>query len=104
MGFFGNQFEKPSTDENALVKRAESNLDILAEDLKNSNWTEVLDSLKHSELNSPSITEKMSSEAQERFKSLIAETKEFFEAQKENIDKDLVDSIEQTLNEISEKL
>jgi ketopantoate reductase len=46
----------------------------------------------------------MSSEAQERFKSLIAETKEFFEAQKENIDKDLVDSIEQTLNEISEKL
>jgi hypothetical protein len=104
MGLFGNKFEQPSADEGALIKRAESSVDILAEDLKNKNWTEVWDSLSHSELNSPSITAKMSPEAQKKFKSLIAETKEVFATKKENVDKDLVDSIQGALDKISEKL
>jgi vacuolar-type H+-ATPase subunit H len=104
MGLFGNKFEQPSTDEEVLIKRAESNVDILVEDLKDKNWTEVWDNLCHTELNSPSITAKMSPEVQEKFKNLIAETKEVFVAEKENIDKDLVDSIQEVLDRISEKL
>ena len=104
MGLFGNKFEQPSIDEGALIERAESGVDILAEDLKNRNWTEVWDSLCHTELNSPSITAKMSPEAQEKFKSLIAETKEVFTAEKENVDKDLVNDIQGALDKISEKL
>jgi uncharacterized protein (DUF2461 family) len=76
----------------------------LAEDLKNRNWTEVWNSLDSTELNSPSIIEKMSSEAQEKFKSLITETRKVFEAEKVNIEQDLVDSLDQVLNKISQKL
>ncbi len=103
MGLFGNKFEQPSVDENALIKRAEKELDILSSDLKKKDWTEIWNSLCHSELNSASITKKMSPEAQEKFKSLIAETKEIFAAEKENVDKDLVDSIQEALDKISEK-
>lgn len=104
MGLFGNKFEQSSTDEGALIKRAESGIDILAEDLKNKNWTGVWDNLCHTELNSSSITAKMSPEAKEKFNSLITETKEIFTAEKENVDKDLVDSIQEALDKISEKL
>lgn len=104
MGLFGNKFEQPSNDETALIERAESGVDILASDLKNKNWTEVWDSLAHSELNSSSITSKMSFEAQEKFKNLIAETKEVFATEKEDIAEDLVESIQEALDKISEKL
>lgn len=56
------------------------------------------------ELNSPLITEKMSSEAQEKFKSLITETRKVFEVEKVNIEQDLVDSLDLVLNKISQKL
>jgi hypothetical protein len=56
------------------------------------------------ELNSPLITEKMSSEAQEKFKSLITETRKVFEVEKVNIEQDLVNSLDLILNKISQKL
>ena len=104
MELFKNKFEQPSVDEGVFIERAENEVDILAEDLKNRNWTEVWSNLCHTELNSPSITAKMSPEAQEKFKSLIIETKEIFTAEKENVDKDLVDSIQGALDKISENL
>jgi len=104
MGLFGNKFEKPSINEDDLIKRAESEVNILAEDLKNENWTEIWNSLCHSELNSSSIVTKMSPESQEKFKNVIEETKGVFNVKKENIDKDLVVDIQKALDQISEKL
>lgn len=46
----------------------------------------------------------MSSEAQEKFKSLITETRKVFEVEKVNIEQDLVDSLDLVLNKISQKL
>ena len=110
MGLFGNKFEQSSADEGALIKRAESEIGILSAELEKKDWTEVWDSLCHTELNSPSITAKMSPEAIEKFKNVIVKAKEVFEAEKENVgkdslpDKDLVNDIRQALDKISEKL
>jgi ketopantoate reductase len=104
MKLFKNKFEHSSIDESFFIEKAEKEIDILAMDLKNKNWTEIWDDLCHTELNSASITAKMSPEAQEKFKSLIAETKEVFAAEKENVDEDLIDDIQEALDKISEKL
>lgn len=103
MGLFGKKIENASFTDQDLVRRAETEIEILAGELKNKNWTEVWNSLCHSELNSPSITAKMSPEAKEKFKNLIVETKEVFATEKESVDKDLVDPIQRALDRISEK-
>ena len=102
MGIFGNKFEQPSVDEGALVKRAEAEVNVLASDLKRRNWTEIWDSLSHTEINSSSIVSKMSPEAQESLKQVINEVKEVFAAEKESVEKDLVDDIQKSLDKISE--
>lgn len=103
MGLFEKKFQQPIADESVFIERAESNVDVLAGDLEKKNWTEIWDSLCHSELNDPLITAKMSPEYQEKFKSLIAETREVFNAERESVNKDLVEDIEKALDKISEK-
>ncbi len=103
MRLFENNFQQPIADESVFIERAESNVDVLAGDLEKKNWTEIWDSLCHSELNDPVITAKMSPEYQEKFKSLIAETREVFNAEREGVNKDLVEDIEKALDKISEK-
>ena len=104
MRSFGNKFERSATDDSALVAIAEDGVDILAEDLAHRNWAKIWDSLCNSELSSPPITAKMSPEAQEKFKSIVKETKEAFVEEKENMAKYLVNPLRQALEKMLEKL
>jgi hypothetical protein len=106
MGLFGNGFEKAPIDEKMKIERAEENVDILESDLKVKDWTEVWDTLCHTELAGASIVEKMSAEAKEKFKEVIVELKQVFAAEKDQLsqesspDKDLVGDIENALNKL----
>lgn len=102
MKLFGNKSEKPAFTDQDLIRRAETEIEILDGELKSKNWVEVWDSLH--QLNTPSITIKMSPEAKEKLKIVITETKEVFAAEKENVAKDLVDDIQKNLDKISETL
>jgi hypothetical protein len=99
MGLF-NKFEKPADNNETMVKRAESEVDILSAELQKKDWVEIWNSLCCSELNSPAIVEKMSSEAQEKFKQAIIEAKNLFETDKVNIREDLVAPIQEFLEKM----
>ncbi|MFA5886798.1 MAG: hypothetical protein WC863_03380 [Patescibacteria group bacterium] len=106
-----NQPKPAAPSEEFFIKQAENELIILTEDLKKKNWSEVCESLRHTELNSPSVTQKMSAKAQEKFRSLIDETQQTLESERASLDEHLTNGIQEALdhikagfNEISEKL
>ncbi|MEI7451573.1 MAG: hypothetical protein WCK37_00020 [Candidatus Falkowbacteria bacterium] len=101
---FGKKEEAPVIDVEALVKRAEKEVDILAGDLAKKVWNEVHNSLLYSELNSPDLIEKMSIEAKAKLKQVIAEAQAAYEADKATIEEDLVEPIAEALKKIAEKL
>lgn len=94
------KFEQPNPPESVFIERAETAIDILASDLKKRDWTEVCDYLRHSELNIPAVTGKMSAEAQVRFKALITETGEIFMKERASVPEDLVEAIQEGLDHI----
>lgn len=102
---FLRKFNQPSNEpsESVFIQRAEAELKILAGDLKKRDWGEVSYSLRHTELNIPSITKKMSPEAQEEFNNLIAEVSKAFAEERNTIDPHLATAIQEGLDYISRK-
>lgn len=99
--------EKPGNspiDEKSFIARAENEIKILSGEIKDRNWKEIWNSLCKSELTSSAITRKMSLESQETFKNLIKEVQEVFASEKESIEKELANLIQDTLDNISKKL
>lgn len=111
MRIFRAPFKNPSCREEvvwnqALIKKAEANVDILENDLRSKNWTEIWETLCHSELADANLVGCMSTELREKFRQVIVELKQVFQSEKRYLrnrfcpDKGLVGPIEEALSKL----